>query len=158
MGDRTAVFGQMVWLASQSELHSNWRLGAVQRWFLPPLKHGFVKIFHRGEKPVGFASWAYLSEEVERAYVLNPSSLQPNQWKSGTRLWAIDFIAPFGDAARMSSELRKTVFPKSAGRFLRVKPGHDTARIFYFHGSEVAGGKAPKPANPPVLSSTEAIH
>lgn len=133
--DQFAVtFGQVVWLYSMSELHRNWAFNSIHHWILPALQRKQYRIYHRGKKPVGFVSWAYLDAETEQAYVRKTTSLRSDGWRSGDRLWLIDFIAPFGDAKEILKELKYDVFKDDTACFLRAKPRDDVMRIMYVHG------------------------
>lgn len=150
------VLGEMVWLYSHSKLHEKWQISSIHRWLLPALETKQFRIYHRGTKPVGFVSWAWLNESVETAYVLNTSSLRPNSWRSGDRLWFIDLVAPFGDATAICRDLRNKVFPDDVGRFLRAKQSDDTLRIMYVHGKDAVSKARDGLSNPSVLNVTDA--
>ncbi len=95
-------------------------------------------------------TWAWLSAEVETAYVHNPRSLHPKAWKSGSRLWLLDLIAPYGDAKHIVSDLRTTIFANEVGRFLRAKKGSDTMKIMYVHGKKAIEKARDRQASPTV--------
>lgn len=145
-----SMLGEVVWLMAHSELHRGWPIASIFQWVVPALMHKQCRLYRREGRPVAYVAWAYLSQEVEEAYVLNPKSLQPKDWKSGDRGWLIDWIAPFGDSATVMKDLREGIFSNEVGRALRVKPGSDEMQIIYVHGAN-AGARAHDPAlNPPV--------
>ncbi|RED13904.1 toxin-activating lysine-acyltransferase [Pontivivens insulae] len=146
----SAVFGEMVWLYSRSEIHKNWPINSVHQWLTPALKARQYRIYHKRGKPIGFVTWARLSAKVEEAYVRNPGSLTPDNWKSGERIWLIDFVAPFGDAKQISRDLRNTVFPDDVGRFLRAKPGSNLLQIHYAHGHRALSAARDRVRSPSV--------
>ncbi len=129
-----AFLGEMVWLYSMSEMHKGWPIHSIHQWLMPAVFHSQFRVYHRGVKPVGLVTWAWMSQEVEEAYVRNVRSLQPKDWKSGDRGWILDYIAPFGDAFRIGEDLKNSVFANDMGRYLRVKEGSDTMKISYLHG------------------------
>ncbi len=131
-----AVLGEVVWLYSCSDIHKRWAIESIHKWILPALKHEHYRIYHIGNKPVGFVSWAWLSEDVEKKYVLQPAALNPLDWTSGDRGWILDFIAPFGDAKAIIKDLRHNVFPHKVGKMLRVKQGESKMKIMYIHGAK----------------------
>lgn len=92
-----ALLGEIIWLLSYSELHREWPIGSIQQWVFPALLHNQFRVYRRDGKPRGYVSWAWMSKEVEEAYVLNTANLEPADWKSGQRGWLIDYVAPFGD-------------------------------------------------------------
>ena len=146
----SAILGEMVWLYSFSGIHRDWPVGSIHQWLLPAIMHKQYRIYHKGKKPVGFVTWAWLSREGETAYVRNTKSLQPKDWKSGDRLWFLDFIAPFGDTKNMAQDLRQNLFPKDVARFLRAKKGSDTLRIMYVHGAKAVKKAGDRTINPTV--------
>lgn len=146
----SAVLGEIVWLYSCSKLHQNWAMGSIHKWILPALKHNQYRIYHRGDKPIGFVSWGWLSETVESNYARQPSSLKPDDWTSGDRGWIFDFVAPFGDARYIVNDLRHNVFPDKVGRMLRVKKGEKTMKIMYIHGAKAVSLASDHTLNPAV--------
>jgi cytolysin-activating lysine-acyltransferase len=124
---------------------------------LPALERKQYRIYHKGTKPAGFVTWAWLNDEVEQAYALNARSLRPQNWVSGDHLWFIDLIAPFGDAKDICRDLRDNVFPNDVGRFLRAKKGDDTLRIMYVHGKDALNKARDGSSNPPVLNASHAL-
>ena len=132
----TAILGEMAWLYSMSELHRKWAIGSIHQWLLPAIMHKQYRLYHVGKKPVGLVTWAWMSKDVETAYVRNTASLQPKDWKSGDHGWILDYIAPFGDAKRIASDLKNNVFANDVGRILSVRKGSDTMKIMYVHGAK----------------------
>lgn len=130
------LLGEITWLLSYSDLHRDWPIGSIQQWILPALLNKTFRIYRLNGKPRGYVSWAFLSKEVEEAYVLNASSLQPKDWKSGNRGWILDYVAPFGDALDIAHDLKFNVFANDVGRYLRQKSGSDTLEIRYLHGAK----------------------
>lgn len=143
------ILGEMCWLYSQSRIHRTWAMGSLQQWLLPAILTRQMRMYRKNGKPHAFVTWARLSQEVEEAFVLNTSSLQPKDWQSGDRIWFIDWIAPFGGTREMTRDLKVNVFPNDVGRFLRMKEGSDTLNVFYVHGVnaiEKSGNRSLDPA------------
>jgi hemolysin-activating ACP:hemolysin acyltransferase len=60
----------------------------------------------RGE-PVGYAIWAFLSDEVAAEMKANPDRLlHYSEWNEGLNAWIIDFVAMPGFTRLLASELR----------------------------------------------------
>jgi cytolysin-activating lysine-acyltransferase len=144
------IFGEMCWLYSQSKIHRNWPIGSIQRWLLPAILSQQMRVYRKNGKPYAFVTWAFLSKEVEEAFVLNTASLQPKDWKSGKRIWFIDWVAPFGGTREMTLDLKHNVFPNDVGRFLRMKEGSDTLNIFYVHGANAIDRARDRTVDPAV--------
>jgi cytolysin-activating lysine-acyltransferase len=129
------LLGEVMWLMAHSSIHRQWPIESLMQWVTPALLYRQCRVYRRQGKPIAYVSWAYMSKEVEEAYVLNPSGLQPKDWKSGDRLWLLDVLAPFGGSRAIARDLKNGVFTNSVGRALRVKPGKDEMRIVYLHGA-----------------------
>ncbi len=88
------MFGEIVWLMSQSPLHKHFALADLEWMVMPPLMLQQYRLFHDNGRPVGAALWAFLSEEAEAKLSLSPVRLRPDEWKSGDRCWLVDLIGP----------------------------------------------------------------
>lgn len=133
------MFGQVVWLTMRSPLHQNWLLADIERFIVPPLLFGQFKLYCDKERPRAFVSWAFFNAEAEARYLAEDSRLELDDWRSGDRLWMIDFIAPFGDAGGVCRDLRTGIFASRSGKALRsdrARTGH--LRIMLGHGTNVA--------------------
>ena len=58
---------------------------------LPSINLNQYKIFKDDKGVFGFVNWAYLNEDVEKAYVTT-SKIYKNEWKSGVNLWLYDIV------------------------------------------------------------------
>jgi cytolysin-activating lysine-acyltransferase len=75
---------------------------------LPPVQLNQFRIYHNAEKrPVGFASWAKFSPEVEDRFLNGNPVLSLDDWRSGDTIYFMEFIAPFGHITQMVKDLRK---------------------------------------------------
>lgn len=154
----TSVLGEMTWLYSNSRIHREWPIGSIQQWLLPPLLTKQFRVYRKGDKPIGFVTWAWMSKEVEEAYVLNTASLQPKDWKSGDRGWIIDWVVPFGGTRQVAFDLKHNIFPNDVGRFLRIREGSDTLKICYVHGAKAIDKARDRKLNPTVELPPEIKH
>ena len=77
-------------------------------WLLvPPILAKQFRLYRRDGVPIGFVSWARLTEEAEARLINGAVKLAPKEWTEGDRLWIIDVIAPFGGAADIMEDLKK---------------------------------------------------
>lgn len=96
-----------LYLFSHSESHRLYTLAEFQHYCLFPLIHKKVRLFYADNKPVGFVSWAWLTDEEandflsERWMPDEPVWERPDQVTDQYQLWGIDFIAPFGHSTRV---------------------------------------------------------
>jgi cytolysin-activating lysine-acyltransferase len=131
------MLGEVCWVLSQSKYHKHFSLGDLEWMAMPPILANQFRVFHGPEKaPVGFAIWAYVSEEVEQRLCAQVESgagarLKPEDWKSGDRLWLIELVA-LG-----ATEENKLTQAMLADLATNVFPG----RKFKLHSADPLTGK-----------------
>jgi cytolysin-activating lysine-acyltransferase len=113
----------------QSPAHKHLFMADLEWLVLPPVLLRKFRIFRCRGVPIGFASWAYLSEEAEARFKAGARRLKPEDWKSGDRLWLIDVIAPFGGGDAILKELRERAFKGQTVKALQPAPGGDAAVV-----------------------------
>ena len=119
--DKAGVLGHAVWLMTQSPQHRHLLLSDLEWMLIPPVALGQFRLWREGTIPSGFATWAYLNEEVEARLKAGPLRLAPAEWKCGDRLTLMMLLTPFGGAEAAMKDLKEVLF---AGRTLH------TARTF----------------------------
>jgi cytolysin-activating lysine-acyltransferase len=125
-----AALGQVVWLMMNTPAFRHMFLADLEWMVLPPILLGQFRIMYDGGKPVAFAAWGYLSEEAEARLQQPNPRLQPNDWKSGDRLWLVSVIAPFGHGEKMLEDVRRTALAGKSFKFHRHQPdGRRTAEV-----------------------------
>lgn len=102
------MLGAVTWLMLQQSAFRAGLLGELEWRVLPPLMLGQARLFMRGDAPVGYASWALLSEEAVARWRQPPHRLALQDWSGGDQVWLIDVFTPFGGAREMLQELRET--------------------------------------------------
>lgn len=110
------MLGAVAWLMLQQSALRTGLLGDLEWRVLPPLMLGQARLFMRGDAPVGYASWAFLSEGAASRWRQPPHRLALPDWNSGQQAWLIDVFTPYGGAREMLEELRGTHL---AGKELR---------------------------------------
>ena len=130
------MLGEVTWLLSQSPAHKHFTIGDLEWLAMPAILHEQFRVFHGDKHPLGFALWAYLSEEAEARMTAAVDSgvgarLRPDDWKSGDRLWLIEIVAPMATSENKLTEaivadLVQNVFGD---------------RKFKFHSADPATGK-----------------
>lgn len=142
-----AVLGDVVFLMLHSPIHRGWPVAMVEANILPPIHHKQFRLYH-DEKgmPIGFVSWAWLSDELDQRYAAGNYKLKPMEWKSGPHAWIIDFITPFGHAMAVRRHLwRDQVFlPTGVCKAFRKVKGEDAIWVMQFgsrRGRKASGFK-----------------
>lgn len=127
--------GRISWLWMNSPLHRNWPVHLLAQFSIPPIELSQYVLLERDGFPVAYCSWAFMDKETEIRYLLNPSGLARADWRSGDRLWFIDWIAPFSSSDSFKlKDLLANRFPDSIARAIRVKAQKKNARVMEFIG------------------------
>ncbi|WP_149194181.1 toxin-activating lysine-acyltransferase [Luteimonas suaedae] len=151
------ALGQVVWLLSQSPLHREMKLKDLEWSFMPAILKEQFRIFRFGplpklagvdppefkltgftregieQLPLGVAIWAHLSEAAE-AKLENGEHLGAEDWRSGDRLWLVEFVAPF---ATPDNKLAETMM-------LDLMGGPFRGKAFHLHRTDPVSGRRDK--------------
>jgi len=104
------ALGPVAWLMMASATTRHTLLSELEWRVMPALVLDQAKLYMRDDSPVGFVSWARLSDAAAQRYRQAPHHLAASDWKSGEQIWLIDMLAPFGGAQDMLKDLREVVF------------------------------------------------
>lgn len=130
------ALGIMLWLCSHADYHKTWPVWSIDGDLVPPLIHRQFRIyFDEHRNPVGCATWAWLSEEKKNDMMAD-GTLQFKDWRSGKHLMFGDYIAPWGHAKNILSDLRINVFPKEIAFSLRRNPDGSVRKLNHWVGKE----------------------
>lgn len=103
------VFGEIVWLLSQSERHASITAGDMSWLIMPPILNRQFHIFREGQRPIGVAIWAMLDEagesKVMQGLRTTNAKLEDAEWTAGDHLWLVELVAPFSTAENRHAEL-----------------------------------------------------
>mgnify|MGYP003143214406 FL=1 len=108
---------------SQCTRFKDMRLSGIQRLILPPMRLGQYKIYSDKEVPIGYASWALLSDELSEGYRNNTYKIKAQDWNSGDNLWLVNVLCPKGGgsiALRRLDKLRKEMGLSKRVNFKRL--------------------------------------
>jgi len=145
LAKRLPAIGYVTWLCSQSPGHRQIFVQDLEWRVFPPILLGQYRL-HTDSKvgglPTAFASWAFLSEQAEAGY-RETHRLRASDWRTGERLWLVDFITPFGGAARLLSDLYYEIHPEREVRLLYPDANGDSSEttlstLMRRHASEAA--------------------
>jgi len=158
-GPRTVAeaIGQIVWLLSQSAVHRELKIKALEWSFTPAVISQQFRIFRFGPTPglsdadpasfaqfgltregletlpLGVAIWANLSEAAE-AKLEAGEHLAAEDWTSGDRTWLVELISPFATADNKLSQIM----------LLDLINGPFKGRTFHLHRTDPQTGKREK--------------
>ena len=111
------------YIMSQCTRFKDMRLSGIQRLILPPMRLGQYKIYSDKEVPIGYASWALLSDELSEGYRNNTYKIKAQDWNSGDNLWLVNVLCPKGGgsiALRRLDKLRKEMGLSKRVNFKRL--------------------------------------
>lgn len=132
------LIGEVAILMMDSSIHKHYRVGDISNIIIPALHLNQFRIYRTGAQPVGFVSWAYLSDEIEKKYTSSPMLLKLPDWRSGNNLFFIDFIAPFGHAKKIIQDLKINIFPdKLVAKALRFKEVGNFQKVATYYGKNI---------------------
>ena len=103
------VFPDILWLLSQSPFHKHLFIADLEWFLLPPYQLKQFRVIRQGDKPVGFISWAFVSDEVQERLMGGMVKLKPNEWMCGKNAWIISVVAPFGGGDEVVKKVRQQV-------------------------------------------------
>ena len=139
--DSIATYGALSLLAAHCPLHRTYSAELLNRLFLPAIEHKSVRIFRTSNnQPCAALIWARLSQTVASTMVTCNRPPKANEWNSGTHLWFLDLIAPFGHAGEIARHLARNP-PKEAFSFARLGADRKIRKFVEVEG----GGRANRP-------------
>lgn len=101
-------YGQLSMLASFCPLHRNFPAQALGRLFIPAINFDCVRFFANDQDQVCAALiWARLSDEVSERMVFDQVPPREADWVSGTNLWFLDILAPFGHGKMVARHIAR---------------------------------------------------
>lgn len=131
------ALGTMMWLMSHADYHSQWPLWSVDTDIIPTLIHRQSKLyFDEYQNPVGFATWAWLTDEAKVQVLQSTSPLELDQWNTGEHLMFNDFVAPWGHSRHILNDLRENVFPTYRAFSLGRNSDGSIRKVYYWKGTQ----------------------
>lgn len=131
--DFYSSLGTTVSLMMHAPYHSSWLLMDVEREVFPPLIKNQFRIYQDTENnPVGFVSWAAITEEMKNNLVHMSKLMSWEDWDNGDLLIFYDFIAPFGHTRKILKDLRSQEWPYDIAFSLRRDMDGGIAKVNYW--------------------------
>ena len=153
--NETFVFGAALWLCLHDRTHRPWPLQAAAASILPAIQTRQFALVMQADRPVFFASWARFSAAAEARYFRELQfDLSAGDWRSGERLWILEWLAPFGHARPMSQRFVKHWFAGECFRALRHRAPQRGQHLLQLHGAALSATQARAwfEAHPPVFA------
>lgn len=132
------VLGSVAWLWMHSASHCNLPLHTLPTLLLPAIKNRQFVLVSQSGRAIFYLSWANLSLDAESRYVSNSALLMPQEdWNSGSRMWVLDWVAPFGHTQAMTKLVRKQLLANRWWRALYHRGNERGLQIRTFRGLAV---------------------
>ncbi len=146
--------GYVAYLMSRSAPHRSWSAERIMALALPALASRQIRVYCDDKgAPMGVVIWAFVDRSGEAALREGRMPGEASAFRSGDRLWILQFIAPFGGARSMIRELRSNVFPPGqSGHWIRYAQDGSIRRIARWRG----GAAEPAPRRSPEALIREA--
>ena len=131
--------GEVMNLFLASPRHRDESLVEFTLSVLPAIHFNQFRVYRKDDQPIGWVSWAYMSDAEARGYMAGDFDFQVSTWIGGEHIWFIDFIAPFGHALKIADDLKKNVFPDDIAYAPDLEAEDGSKRVRKFFGGNVVG-------------------
>ncbi|WP_435626593.1 protein-lysine palmitoyltransferase [Candidatus Ferrigenium straubiae] len=105
------IMGPALWLYARDPMKKFMFVGDIDWAILPPVILDQCRLYTKDGIPFAFFTWALVNDAIDQRLRSGTPRIAPNEWKSGTHLWLVDVVTPFGKTEEMIDELRKAQFP-----------------------------------------------
>jgi hemolysin-activating ACP:hemolysin acyltransferase len=105
----------------------------------PSLLNGQYRLLMKGERPLSFVNWAWLTPELSQQLLDGRAAIAPDQWTGGRELWFMEIVARDGMMPSLVRDLQSVFPPGTHARWLRIGPSGEVQGI----GEVRMPGKAP---------------
>jgi cytolysin-activating lysine-acyltransferase len=117
LAEQHRLLGATVRLAQHSEIHRQYPLGFFASRFGAAIKHNRFRCLENERRELlAICAWTYISPDTVDRVLTQGHDPQPTEWCEDGVLFFKEFIAPFGHAKLLISDLRRNVFPNAIGR------------------------------------------
>lgn len=130
------LIGEITSLLLLSKVHRKFQIRDIADIILPAINLNQFRIYrNKSKQPIALVTWAYFDDKTEQEYLNGKTVLSEKELKSGNILYITDFIAPYGHAKKVISDLRTNIFPNSEAKSLHfLDQGKPRKKIKKFHG------------------------
>jgi cytolysin-activating lysine-acyltransferase len=115
------IIGDIIFIMMKAPYYKHLFLNDLEWLVLPAVKLRQMRIFRDENMPLGYISWANISEEVENRLLEGIYRIKPNDWNSGDRVWIIDNINLTGRNIQFLKSLQENVFKDKEAKMVKPK-------------------------------------
>lgn len=99
-----------LFLFATSEDHRYYSVAEFYQYFIYPLMYDKLRVWRDDTgKPIALFTYCFLSEDKAQQFLDDEYTIQEEDYKAedGDEIWGIEFIAPFGHARKVVSDLKQ---------------------------------------------------
>ncbi|MEP4978982.1 toxin-activating lysine-acyltransferase [Ascidiaceihabitans sp.] len=112
----TSTLGKASWLLAQSALHKNMPVSWIEPNIMAPLMFKQLRVFTRGNQPLAFLTWGYVSFAVSERLKHPDYQIALTDWRSGPDVAVVECVSPFVDGEQFKINFLKEVEQAKAAR------------------------------------------
>lgn len=129
--NRRLILGQVIMLMMDSPIYLVDELWVIQKYLIGPfLSNQAVVVFDKDSNLIGYASWAWLTDEKQEEYIKDSNCLEPQDWTAGENLWLVDVLAPQQGAIELLNFTRDYVAAQGhKGKSVKFKRYFDNSNF-----------------------------
>ncbi|WP_298494944.1 toxin-activating lysine-acyltransferase [uncultured Maritimibacter sp.] len=127
--EHIVALGKLTFLAAFCPLHKTYPGAALASLFFPAINSNCVRFFEDENGATAAALiWARLSDEVSERMLFEHVPPDASEWASGTNLWFMDLIAPFGHGPEVARHIARNP-PEGRFFFARLGKGGKVRKV-----------------------------
>ena len=135
--ERSRLIGDFIHVMLGSEMYRSYDIDDIEKVIFPAINLNQFRIYHKNNYAIAFVTWAKLSKEIEKKYIIDDINLSPEDWNSGEEVWAMDFSAPYGHAKQVILDLKNNIFPNVKAKALKVDKKGNIRTVINLYGKNV---------------------
>ena len=128
--DILRVFGEVAFLSFYSDLYGKWSARAIAKAFEPPVYLKQFNVYRANGVPRGLVTWGMLDDDAAQKHISGSGLDTFEEWRSGSQLWIMDIVAPWGHGGEIIKNIKETIQVDSV-KTLRIHK--DQKKILEWH-------------------------
>ncbi len=128
--DVLGVIGEFCFLCFHSKVHRSWSMEMIGKVFEPPIYLKQFQVYRARDVPRGLVTWAQMDDATEAKFIKGNGLDSYDEWNSGTNLWIVDLMAPWGHGKAIIADVLKSM-PGTSFKTLRVRGGQKRVVEYY---------------------------
>lgn len=102
----------VIQLMEYSDIHRKLSVPDICRRLIAPMELTQFVVCVEDNRLKAFVTVGFFSDSVSKAFRSGTHTIQKEDWNSGSNVWLVDLVAPFGHARQITSGLRTALCGK----------------------------------------------